>query len=201
MESITKLKDLLKKSLFFLFCGTILIFNLGFKLPAPISEKLSTLPYIGKYFKPTLPPQKLKDKAQEALEEAFLAGAKDYAPQTLNQAQKLYQKGLTYLAEEKFSWAQESFKKAIELAHKAQKKALQRKEELKEEYRQKYIQIANKVKNYNDLALNLRLRYLKALLDQERFEEFEAEYIRFKRDLQHMKGGLRPPLDTKKELR
>ena len=183
MDFIVNFRTLLKRFLWVIFCGFFFIVNCGFQFPPQISEKLAALPFIGRYFQAPEDLKELKDQASQALQKAFLAGAKVYAPQSLEQAQQFYQRGLAYLKQEKTSWAKKAFEKAVQLAHKAEEEAKKEREERKKRCLEKYNSLLKESKRKDNLELQLRLRYLRGLIEQERFEEFEREYLALKKNL------------------
>ncbi len=169
---IVNRKAFLKILLILIFLSTS-----GFGFPAKIREKLSRLPYFGRYFTPPSPPLELKKKAQKAIEEAYWEGAPFYAPESFDKAKRFFEKGEKALAIKNYPHARYYFHKALEEANRAKEKTLAQRKKLKEESQKKFERVLKRwqeaqIPPQERLKWELRLRYLKELLKQERYQEF-----------------------------
>ncbi len=160
----------------------------AFALPPKVIEKLSRLPYVGRFFKKEKPPENLSQKAFEALEEAYWEGAPFYSPELWEKALKYYRKGRESLTERNYVHARFYFEKAIDYARKAREKSLQKQKELYDQGEKKFARIIarwRETKFRPDERLNweIRLRYLRELLEKGRYEEFFKEAEKIEKDL------------------
>ena len=169
---IVNRKAFLKILLVLIFLSTS-----GFGLPDKMREKLSRLPFFGRYFSPPSPPFELKKKAKKAIEEAYWEGAPFYAPEPFDKAKRFFEKGEKALAIKNYPHARYYFHKALEEANQAKEKTLAQRKKLKEESQKKFDRVLKRwqeaqIPPEERLKWELRLRYLKELLRQERYQEF-----------------------------
>ncbi len=162
----------------------LLVFTTALSFPAGWQERLARLPYVGKFFKPAAPPLALKDKAYEALEQAYWEGAPFYVPELWEEAQKYFEKGQKALEEGKNAHARYYFEKALKLAKQAQEKTKAKQKQLNAAGARKFEQVLARWRKASiapeqRLKWEIRLLYLKELLDKGRYKEFfeEAEIV------------------------
>jgi len=170
---IVKRRSLLKGGLLIL----VWLGAAAFSFPFKIREKLSRLPYVGRFFKEESPPEDLKKKTLQTLEEAYWEGAPFYTPDLWEKARKYYDKGLKAFSEEKYSHARFYFEKAIDYAKKARQETLKQQQELKDKAEKRFAKIVSRWKEVRinpreRLKWEVRLRYLRELLEAKRYKEF-----------------------------
>jgi tetratricopeptide (TPR) repeat protein len=185
MILIPKLKHLLKRGLLFTILFSFVFTACGFSLPPQIKERLAHWPWIGRYFEHPKPPQELRIQAQKALEEALLEGGPEYARQKFEAAQKAFEQGEKQWQEERYALARQKYQEALKLAQEAAQKAQQERQKKKKECWLKYERLKSSLEGSEEM----KLRYLKALIEQEEFGKFEEEY----RKIIQQKRGLTPP--------
>ncbi len=160
----------------------------SFRIPPTWQEKLARLPYVGKYFKAPAPPLELREKTAKTLEEAYWEGAPFYQPEIWEKAQTYFKKGEEALAAQNFSHARYYFEKALKLAREAQEKTIKQKSELKRASEQRFARLIKRwqeadIPPQERLSWEIRLHYLKELLDKGRFKEFNEEAEAFEEEL------------------
>jgi len=175
------------------------------KLPPSVLDKLARLPYLGLYFLPQEAPEKWLKEAQTRLDEALLAGADIYAPKLFKEAQNYFVKGKLYLQEKKYIWARHFLKKASKTAEEAKIKSEKTRTQAREERRQKLLTLEKDLTNYmkdcsptERLDLQLRLKKLSLLIEEEKFKEFDQEWLALKQKFLKRKRGPRPPFTNQK---
>ncbi len=200
-------RRLLLKGLFVFFFW---LWNSSFTFPPQlkerIREKLSRLPYVGRFFPPPSPPKDLQEKAQKSLERTYWEGAPFYAPLLWKKAQNYYQKGQQALSQGDYTKARFYFQKTIETAQKAREQCLQKQHELKKRAEKKFAQIIDlwKRKEFPEkerLKWEIRIRYLKELLAKGLYEEFFREAEKMEEELlagAKRKGPQKGPSPLKK---
>ncbi len=160
----------------------------AFTFPFKIRERLARLPYLGKFFKEESPPKNLKEKAHQILEKAYWEGAPFYTPTLWKKAHQYYEKGLQSFSEKNYSHARFYFEKSITYAQKALEETLKKRQNLKDLGEKKFAKIITRWKNIDlssqeRLKWEIRLRYLKDLLEAERYQEFFKEAERIEKEL------------------
>ncbi len=175
------------------------------KLPPQVIEKLAHIPYLGQYLVPQIAPKDLLQKANLEIEKAIWSGAEIYAPNLLNEARTNFQKGKQYLLKKKFIWSKYFLNKAIEKAKTARlesEKIRKQKQTTRynklEKLKKELLTSQNKT-NFTNSTLLLKIKKLKLLIDEEKFEEFDKEYSLLYKEI-NSRGGQKPPIKTKSRL-
>ncbi len=175
------------------------------KLPPSVLDRLARLPYLGAYFLPQEAPEKWLKEAQKSLNKALWAGADIYAPKLFKEAQKYFAKGKLYLQEKRYIWARYFLKKASQTAEEAQKKSEKVRFQAQEERRQKLLALERELNDsIKDLSpaeklnLQLNLKRLSLLIEEEKFKEFDQEWLALKQKFLKQKRGQKPPFTNQK---
>ncbi len=175
------------------------------KLPPSVLDRIARLPYVGAYFLPQGAPEKWLKEAQKRLDEALWAGADIYAPKLFKEAQRYFAKGKLYVREKRYIWARYFLKKASQTAEEAQKKSQTIRLKAKKERYQKLLTLEKELNDsIRDLSpaekldLQLNLKRLSLLIEEEKFKEFDREWLVLKQKFLKRKKGAKAPFTTQK---
>ncbi len=182
------------KSLSIVLLLFIWLASSGFQMPTSLENILNKIPYLNKIMRPENPPKELEKETQKYLEKAYWEGAPIYAKELWQKAQDYYQKGQKALAQKNYSHAKFYFGKAKEIAQKAEKESLTKRQELKKQAKEKLNKFLELHPELNQsLEGQLKIKLLKELIEAEKFDEFNKEIKNLAEKLDKKRGIAPPP--------
>ncbi len=147
-----------------------------------VKVTLVDLPFIGRWVKLHPKPSSLYKEVEEAILNLKAKGAEKYLPDEFAKFEREWQKAKELYSERLYLQAEKKLKtlakEAKDLNEKLDKTLSALRSSAMQKYKEREAELTSKLSSLNEedrLKLNVYLLYLKSLVEQGRFEEFESE--------------------------